>query len=139
MTTSSTTFSWMLDTNILGALIGAKSRRVDDSLAATRPDSACISVVSEGEVLFGLARVPEATRLTSLMSATLARFPILAWTSATAKIYGSLRADLQRQGITLGPLDVMIAAHALEIGATLISDDQAFRLVPGLAVENWLE
>lgn len=52
-------------------------------------------------------------------------------------MYGELRAAMRRIGRGLQPLDMLIAAHALEAGAVLVSSDSAFRHVPGLAVEDW--
>ncbi|WP_309084724.1 PIN domain-containing protein [Chelativorans sp.] len=52
--------------------------------------------------------------------------------------YGEVRAELRRLG-RIQPLDLLIAAHALQVGATLVTSDRAFQFVPGLAVENWLE
>jgi len=50
-----------------------------------------------------------------------------------------MRAQLRYAGWMLPPLEMLIAAHALEIGATLVTSDRAFRFVPSLAVENWIE
>ena len=50
-----------------------------------------------------------------------------------------LRATMERSGKSLAPLDMLIAAHALEAGATLVSSDRAFRHIPGLTVEDWTE
>jgi tRNA(fMet)-specific endonuclease VapC len=127
----------MLDTNIVGALIGARAERFDARLAALPTGSVVLSVLTEAEILFGLAKTPEATRLARLMRETLGRFQILPWTSATALVYAPLRAEMWRTGKSLQPLDMLIAAHALEAGATLVTSDRAFRNVPGLAVEDW--
>ncbi|WP_442581453.1 type II toxin-antitoxin system VapC family toxin [Mesorhizobium sp. ASY16-5R] len=131
-------FSHLLDTNTLGALIGSGSNKADARLRDHHPGDICLSVVTEGEVLFGLAKSPDATRIASLMRALLASFTILPWTSQTAAVYGTLRADLRRRGISLGPLDMMIAAHAVEIGAVLVTSDKAFGNIPQLRVEDWL-
>ena len=64
---------------------------------------------------------------------------VLPWTEATSEVYGRLRAEMRRLGKALQPLDMLIAAHALEAGATLVSSDGAFRYVPGLTVEDWTE
>ena len=55
-----------------------------------------------------------------------------------ALIYGEIRAGLERGGKTIGPLDMLIAAHALSLGATLVTNNEAeFRRVPDLRSENW--
>jgi predicted nucleic acid-binding protein len=55
----------------------------------------------------------------------------------SADRYGLLRAEMQRIGKSLSALDMLIAAHALSLGATLVTTDAAFRHVPGLSVEDW--
>lgn len=122
---------------MVGALIGEKAKAADAGLRRHPVGSVCISVVTEAEVLYGLANNPEATRKAALMRQVLSRFVILPWTSGTAVIYAAMRADLRRRGQSLGALDMLIAAHALEAGATLVSSDRAFRHVPGLTVEDW--
>lgn len=83
--------------------------------------------------------MPEARRLASVTRDFLAEVAVLPWTEESAIRYGRLRAEMERSGKSLGALDMLIAAHALEIGATLVTSDRAFRFVPGLTMENWLE
>ncbi len=71
------------------------------------------------------------------MTDLLREITVLPWTEATGNVYGGLRASLRRTGKSLAPLDLLIAAHALEAGATLVTNDAAFRHVPGLVVEDW--
>ena len=73
------------------------------------------------------------------MNALLAAIDVLPWTSATARRYGTLRADLERQGRPLSALDLMIAAHAAEHDMTLVTHDLAFGAVPGLRIEDWTQ
>lgn len=55
-----------------------------------------------------------------------------------ALIYGEIRAGLERSGTTIGPLDMLIAAHALSLGTTLVTNNEKeFRRVSGLRCENW--
>ncbi len=100
-------------------------------------DHLCLSVITEGELLFGLARRPEATRLNFGVQQFLARVEVLPWDSKAAAAYGRLRADLQRQRLGLAPLDMLIAAHALSAQAVLVSNDPAFLQIAGLALEDW--
>jgi tRNA(fMet)-specific endonuclease VapC len=127
----------MLDTNTISMVSRATSPMLDLRLSRVVDEQVCLSVVTEGEVLFGLAKSPDATRKAALMHAMLVKFAILPWTSKTAAIYGTLRADMRRAGRALGALDMMIAAHSLEMGTTLVTADAAFQHVPGLTIENW--
>ena len=126
----------MLDTNTASALMKGEPN-VATRLKAAAPESVCLSVVTEAELLFGVARRPEAARLRSLVEEFLAAIDVLPWTSATARRYGALRAALERRGRPLGALDMMIAAHAAEHDVSLVTSDRAFGAVPGLRVEDW--
>jgi tRNA(fMet)-specific endonuclease VapC len=127
----------MLDTNAASAVIKGptdwfRSRLLDAPVAAL-----CISAVTEGELRFGLAKRPEAIRLAEAAEAFMSRMDILSWDSAAARRYGALRATLDQAGTPLSNLDTLIAAHALAVGAHLVTSDKAFRRVEGLVVADW--
>ena len=100
-------------------------------------DSLCLSVISEAELRYGLARKPDAIHLHKVVNEFLRRVEVLAWGSDVADHYGNLRAELESKGDSLGPLDMQIAAHAFSIGATLVTNDQAFKRVKKLKVIDW--
>lgn len=127
---------YMLDTNIVGHLAKGHPGVVGRVVAAPMV-ALCVSVITEGELLSGLAKRPEATRLRRAVSEFLRRVDVLAWDSVVAERYGVLRAGMVGQGRTMGPLDLLIAAHALGVAAVLVTNDRAFGLVPGLGVEDW--
>lgn len=127
---------YMLDTNTVSHLVKAHpavTRRVVDQPMA----SLCISAITEGELLFGLAKRPEATRLHLVVRELLRRVDVLPWNSEIAERYGPLRADLARLGKGVAPLDLLIAAHALGIDAVLVTSDQALTRIPNLTAEDW--
>lgn len=128
---------YMLDTNAVSALIrGRVSQELQDLLME---HSACISVITEAELRFGVRRRPDATRLAKVVEAFLQDTPVLPWTSATAHTYAELRTRMENQGIGLSAVDLLIAAHALAAGCALLSADRAFTQVPGLRVIDWTE
>jgi tRNA(fMet)-specific endonuclease VapC len=96
-----------------------------------------ISTVTEAELRYGVARLPNATRLGALVDDFLLMVNILPWDSEAAKHYGQLRASLEHDGLPMGNLDLMIGAHALALGATLVTSDHAFRRIEGLKIEDW--
>lgn len=129
---------YMLDTNTVSHLIKehpAVARRV----VAAPMASLCISSITEGELLFGLAKRPDAKQLHLAVREFLRRVDILPWDSATAERYGTVRADMVRQGKILAPLDLLIATHALSVGAVLVTNDRAFGQVANLVIEDWTD
>jgi tRNA(fMet)-specific endonuclease VapC len=96
-----------------------------------------ISAVTEGELRYGVARRRDAKRLQSFVDEFLLRVDILPWDSAATQQYGQLRAALEREGQAMGNLDTMIGAHALAVGAVLVTNDHAFCRIKKLKVEDW--
>jgi len=127
---------YLLDTNIVSHLIKGHPE-VGRHLLAVPMISLCISSITEGELLFGLAKRPQAARLHKVVKEFLLRVEVLPWDSVAAQSYGTVRAAMERQGRILAPLDLLIATHALAVNAILVSNDQAFRQVGGLRVEDW--
>ena len=124
----------MLDTNAVSALVKGQA----DGLSKTLEHRAfCISVITEAELRFGLARRPVNADLRSIIENLLLAIDIRAWTSACAVRYGQLRTELEALGKPLAPMDLLIATHALAEDCTLVSADRAFTQVPGLKVFDW--
>jgi len=130
---------FMLDTNAVSVAVHRRSAVFDRKLGDVGGAAISISAITYGEIIFGLEWKPEAGRLAKSMSDFLLEISVMPWTDETAQVYGTLRAGLRRSGKTLAPLDMLIAAHALEVGATLVTSDRAFRYVPGLTVEDWTD
>ena len=124
----------MLDTNAVSAFLKRRSPRLDGWM---REQRCCLSAIVVAEIRYGLQKQPAATRLRTLAEATLEIVEILPWSEACTRIYGRLRADLERQGKPLAALDLLIASHALNEGCALVTADQAFADVAGLQLEAW--
>lgn len=128
---------YMLDTNTVSHIIKGTLPAVRERLVEVPIGQICISAVTQGELMFGIAKRPEAKRLHAAVHEFLARVDVLPWDSITAECYGKLRADLESQGKPLGNLDMMIAAHAVATHAVLVTNDLAFRQIKDLQVEDW--
>lgn len=128
----------MLDTN--AASVAMRGHPAFDArLQALSSGQWCISAVTCSEIRYGVARRPEAVRLRRLVAEFLRIAPVFPWDTEAANRHGVLRADLRARGQSIGDFDEMIAAHALALGAVLVTDNtRHFARVPGLVIENWL-
>ncbi len=127
---------YMLDTNVVGQFFKENPAVVRRVVAASMA-SLSVSAITAGELLFGLAKRPAATRLHLAVREFLRRVDVLPWDHTVATLYGAVRAELQNSGKTLAPLDMLIATHALHAGAIMVTNDGAFRHVPNLRLEDW--
>ena len=130
---------FLLDTNMVSYIVKGRSLAAGDQLVALpSSDVAAVSAITVGEIKYGLAKKPEATALRSLMEAFLASIRVLRWGTDEADAYGTVRAMLEKKGITLGNMDMMIAAQAIVARATVVTNDEAFARVPELSTPvNW--
>ncbi len=141
MAGSNTTNRWLLDTNILSAIIknptGSAAKKAI-AIARTQPGQLVTSVVVESELAFGAHRIgsPALLEKISQLLQLIAPQPL---GQDGVGHYANIRTQLEKSDTPIGPNDTFIAAHALALGATLVTDNEAeFRRVPGLQVENWL-
>jgi tRNA(fMet)-specific endonuclease VapC len=125
---------YMLDTNTVSHLL-RKHPAVMQRVVAAPITALCISAITQGELLFGLARRPGATALHDAVWQFLRRVDVLPWDAATSEVYGRARADSQSR--VLAPMDLLIGTHALSIGAVLVTSDRAFAQLSGLSIEDW--
>jgi len=128
---------YLLDTNTVSYAITGEPRPVRDRLKNMPGGLVALSAFTQAELLYGLARKPQALQLRSDVEKFIADFEVLAWDSIAASSYGELRAAQERKGRRLSHEDLMIASHALSLGLTLVTHDQAFAHVGGLRTEDW--
>jgi tRNA(fMet)-specific endonuclease VapC len=128
---------YLLDTNMASYVIKGNVPAVRDRLVKVPMSEIGISVVTEAELRFGVARKPAATRLKRAVEEFLIRVEILPWDSEAAQHYAMLRGALEDAGAPMGNMDMMIAAQALAAGAVLITHDRVFHRVKQLRVEDW--
>lgn len=129
----------MLDTNTVSYILKGSSPAARTSLTNLgRDEAACISCVTEAELWYGLARVGASKRRRSALRDFLERLQVLPWGRDEAVAYGAFRAKQETLGKPLGPFDTQIAAHAIAVGAVLVSHDAAFQQAAGLpGLEDW--
>jgi tRNA(fMet)-specific endonuclease VapC len=128
---------YLLDTNTVSYVIKGNFPQVRERLLKVPIHEVGISVITEAELLFGVARLPQATKLRVVVEEFLRRVEVLVWDSAAARVYARLRATLEESGEPMGNLDLMIASQALAAETILISNDRVFRRVKGLKTEDW--
>ncbi len=128
---------YLLDTNTVSYIIKGNRPRVRERLLRVPMAEVAISVITEAELLFGLARRPEATNLKTVVEEFLLRVEVLPWDSDAARQYSRMRATLEGGGEPMGNLDLMIAAQSLAKDLVLVSSDAVFRRVKGLKIEDW--
>jgi tRNA(fMet)-specific endonuclease VapC len=128
---------YLIDTNIVSYLLKNQIPAVQSRYRAAGADSIAISSITEAEIFYGIANRPGATRLRIAAESFFAAATVPSWDSAAARAYGELRAGQERKGRPLSVEDLMIAAHALSLGLTLVTHDQVFSFVEGLKTEDW--
>jgi tRNA(fMet)-specific endonuclease VapC len=117
---------YMLDTNTASYIIKGHPRAVRERVRRVAMGSVYISAITQAELLHGVARGPEAKDLPVVVREFLLRVEILPWDSDAAENYAKLRAACEKEGKSLGAMDMLVAAHAVSIGAVLITSDRAF-------------
>ncbi len=141
--------TYLLDTNIASHIIKGDIPRVRERLVAVPMHCVAVSVVTQAELLYGVAKRGHPQGLATKVREFLARVAVLPWTAEAAEAYGELRATCEASGVTLAPMDMMIAAHAKALThaaaqaqdqVTLVTRDGAFarvRVPGGLALDDW--
>lgn len=133
-----TAVRFLLDTNTCIYIINRRPAQVFEHFAGLRIGEVAISAITGAELSFGVAKSGSA-RNQQALDKFLAPLDVLPFDEAAMKHYGTLRSHLERQGQPIGALDTLIAAHALALGATLVTNNlREFERVPGLALENWV-
>lgn len=128
----------MLDTCTCIDLLRGKTPHLADRFQRYRYQEVAISAITLAELCHGAekSRDPKGNLLTVLRF--LLPLEVLSFDHKVASAYGKIRAALERAGKAIGPLDTLIAAHAVSQGMTLVtSNEREFRRVEGLRVENW--
>jgi len=129
---------YMLDTNIVSDLIRNPQGRAAKRIAKVGEENICTSVIVAAELRYGCAK-SGSTRLLKAVEDLLAEIKVLPFDVPADAEYGGIRSELEAAGKPIGGNDLLIAAHALATGATIVTDNTGeFKRIRGLSVENWL-
>ena len=129
---------YLLDTDIISHLAKAPAGPLAKRLRRLPASHLCTSIVVAAEIHFTLSNSGSQTLAHHIML-TLEAIPILSFETPADRIYGDIRAQLERDGTPIGANDLLVAAHALALGCTLVTGhERELWRVPGLRVENWL-
>jgi tRNA(fMet)-specific endonuclease VapC len=130
--------NYLLDTNICVLLIRQKSPQVLSRLTAQGIADVCISSITAAELQYGVHKSSQIDQNQQALNQFLLPLNILPFDSAAALRHGQIRATLERQGLPIGSLDTLIAAHALSAQLTLVTNNvREFSRVAGLSIEDW--
>ena len=128
----------MLDTNVCIELLRGRAPGILERLRKFEIDEIAISSITLAELQYGVAKSKSPSRYEVLLAEFCAPLAILPFDNIAAETYGRVRAALDRTGTPIGPLDTLIASHALSLGVTLVTNNEREYLrVAGLLVENW--
>jgi tRNA(fMet)-specific endonuclease VapC len=129
---------YLLDTSICICIINRRPPQVLARFEGLRYGQVAVSSITGAELSFGVAK-SGSPRNREALEKFLAPLEVLPFDAEAMHAYGPLRAELQRRGRPIGSPDTLIAAHALALGATLVTNNvEEFSRVPGLVCENWV-
>ena len=129
---------YLLDTNICIYIRRERPQAVLDRLKVLPPGSTAISVITCGELIYGVQKSPDPVKAMMILDELTALIPVVPLAIDVATIYGRIRSDLAARGELIGNNDLWIAAHAKSLGLTLVTNNmREFQRVEGLTFENW--
>lgn len=130
---------YLLDTNILIDILRRSDSLATKHLIRIAPDKVAISTITLAELEYGIHKSSNPARNAQLLIEACTPLTIVPFDNEAAATYGLVRAQLEAKGTPVGPMDTLIAAHALSLKATLVTNNlREFKRIKGLHVENWL-
>ena len=130
---------YMMDTNIFIDILRRPASAALKRIQQLPPSEVAISAITLAELEHGVNKSSNPAHNARLLIAACSMLTILPFDNNAAAAYGVIRAQLERQGKPIGPMDMLIAAHALSLDATLATNNmREFKRIKGLKLENWL-
>jgi len=128
----------MLDTNICIYIIKNRPSSVLDRLVASPTEDVGISVITAAELRFGASKSARPERNHDALNEFFSPFEMALFDEPATRVYGTIRAGLEKKGRSIGPMDLLIAAHALSLDVRLVTNNaREFERVSGLEIDNW--
>ena len=130
---------YMLDTNVCIFIIKNQPENVIRKFMEHDPGDICISAITYAELVHGVEKSQSREKNRIALTVLLSEIQIVSFDDLAAQVYGMVRADLQKKGTPIGPLDTLIAAHAKALNLTLVTNNTGeFARVDGLALDDWV-
>ncbi len=130
---------YLLDTNICIYLIKKQPQSVLQKFNTCVVGEIGISAITVAELEYGVYKSLYQSRNQQALKCFLTPLVVVAFDERVAVVYGKIRAALEKKGTPIGSLDTLIAAHALSLGVTLVTNNiKEFERVPNLNYENWV-
>ncbi len=131
---------YLLDTNICIYLIQQKPPKVLARFQTLALSDIGISSITIAELEYGVCKSQQQEKNRSALMQFLIPLEIVEFDQSAATVYGGIRSDLESRGLVIGAMDMLIAAHALSLGVTLVSNNvREFSRITSLSLENWAE
>jgi tRNA(fMet)-specific endonuclease VapC len=129
---------YLLDTNVCVDYLNGRYPNVIRRVQSLHPDELCVSSIVTAELRYGADRSKRARFNHARLDVLLSEVRAIAFDDSAARVFGRVRSQLEAKGKPIGPYDMQIAAHALSLSLTLVTDNRdEFSRVAGLKVESW--
>jgi tRNA(fMet)-specific endonuclease VapC len=129
---------YMLDTNICIYIAKHQPPEVKARFEQLKPGQVVMSAITYGELCYGANKSSQRARVLAQLEQLVRDIPVENLGSTVGKVYGQIRATLERQGRLIGNNDLWIGAHAMALNVTLATNNEReFKRIAGLSVENW--
>ena len=131
---------YLLDTNICIYIAKRKPPEVLERFQRLRPGDVGMSVITHIEMVYGAWKSQQREADLQRIQTLERLIPVLPMDATVSSYYGRMRAEFEAKGLPIGAYDLLIAAHALSLGLTLVTNNtREYRWIPHLPVENWAQ
>lgn len=129
---------YLLGTNICIYIIKKKPAEVFEKFKNLTIGNVGISSITLAELQYGIEKSSNSEKNREALEKFLTPIEIIDYGYEATVEYGKIRAELEKKGITIGPLDMLIASHAKSLGVILVTNNvREFEIIAGLRIENW--